>query len=451
MRDGTKSVKLTDDVHTRHGDYMKIYLFILTVLMLMIAAAAHAQCTWIQQHAAEGLHYYWAMDFSDTLHGWVGRTEFNCDQLLRTTDGGKNWITVPFPEYRGEIKGISFVDTLNGWYASPGSGSLYRTRDGGLSWNLIYEGYPPKNVPLQNIRFLNTLQGWSIDRDTAYRYYRIARTSDGGLRWQSAQITNASCRAYAIVDTLHVWFVGNAIMKTADGGLSWQRQSFDTVHISNLASIYFIDTLHGWAASDPSDYVVSTNNGGNTWLTLGHVDLANSAIINNIQFLDTLNGWVCGTSFYYGALRGIVYKTTDGGKTWSLVLRGVSEGFEKIKMFDRCHGWLLSHDGTIMALDPTTGIPCESFIVPESISLSQNFPNPFNPNTTIIYKIAGKESVLIELYDELGKKLSTLINETKMRGEYSIEFNSTSLSSGIYFYRLTTQTTSIAKKMVVIK
>ena len=437
---------------------MKIYLFILTVVMLMIAAAAHAQCTWTQQHAAEGLHYYWAMDFSDTLHGWVGRSPYTSDAMLRTVDGGRKWdiatTLTPRSTNIGPIKGMSFVDSLNGWIAVPDDITLYRTRDGGKTWKDLYVAHYP-GLPLDNIKFLDTLHGWSIDRDTGWGLTRIQITKDGGKSWRSVQAANPYPYSYQMIDTLRGWIVGPAINKTTDGGLSWQTQSYDSlfgsITVYQLRASSFVDSLHGWAGSTPSDYIIYTNNGGNTWTTLGHVDVAITPIIQNIQFTDTLNGWVCGTSFYFGSLRGIVYKTTDGGKTWTLMLRGVSEGFEKIKMFDRCHGWLLSHDGTIMALDPTTGIPCESFIVPESISLSQNYPNPFNPVTTVRFSLPKWQHVTITVSDELGRNVMTLYDAETDAGEHSVPVNASALSSGVYFYTMKTGGQLTTKKMTVIK
>ena len=120
-------------------------------------------------------------------------------------------------------------------------------------------------------------------------------------------------------------------------------------------------------------------------------------------------------------------------------------------VIDECHVWTLTNYGDILTVDNPTSVTKTAFQVPETMYLSQNYPNPFNPTTTISFKVAHPEKIIIELYDEIGKRLFTLINEQKNSGEYSIQFNAASLSSGTYFYHLTTPTTSITKKMIVVK
>jgi hypothetical protein len=86
------------------------------------------------------------------------------------------------------------------------------------------------------------------------------------------------------------------------------------------------------------------------------------------------------------------------------------------------------------------------FVIPKFYSLSQNFPNPFNPRTIINYQIPELSFVRIIVYDILGSELTTLVNEEKPKGSYEVEFSAIggsasggdawNLTSGIYFYRL---------------
>ncbi len=84
--------------------------------------------------------------------------------------------------------------------------------------------------------------------------------------------------------------------------------------------------------------------------------------------------------------------------------------------------------------------------------LSQNFPNPFNPQTTINYKIPKETFVNISLFDITGRKIRELVNEKKQPGYYTIKLKGGELSSGIYFYRLVTNSGYTAvKKLTIIK
>ena len=88
---------------------------------------------------------------------------------------------------------------------------------------------------------------------------------------------------------------------------------------------------------------------------------------------------------------------------------------------------------------------------PSEFSLSQNFPNPFNPATTINYQIPELSFVTLKVYDVLGNEIITLVNEEKTAGSYDLEFNAASLSSGVYFYRLQAGSFVETKKMVLMK
>ncbi len=74
---------------------------------------------------------------------------------------------------------------------------------------------------------------------------------------------------------------------------------------------------------------------------------------------------------------------------------------------------------------------------PKQFALAQNYPNPFNPSTLIQYDVAKSGRVTIEVFNVLGQKVQTLVNENKVAGRYSVQFNATNLSSGTYFYRMT--------------
>jgi hypothetical protein len=97
------------------------------------------------------------------------------------------------------------------------------------------------------------------------------------------------------------------------------------------------------------------------------------------------------------------------------------------------------------------GVQHASDDIPESFGLSQNYPNPFNPSTTITYQIPYTSNVIVEVYDVLGRKVTTLVNETKEAGNYSLNFKAPWLSSGIYFYKLTAGTFTQVKHMMLTK
>ncbi len=97
--------------------------------------------------------------------------------------------------------------------------------------------------------------------------------------------------------------------------------------------------------------------------------------------------------------------------------------------------------------------------LPTKFSLSQNYPNPFNPTTTIEYSIpkvraknfSPQRNVQLIIYDVLGRKIATLVNKKQSPGNYSVNFNASNLTSGIYFYILRAGSSTITKKMILMK
>ncbi|MFI5406381.1 MAG: T9SS type A sorting domain-containing protein [Nitrososphaerales archaeon] len=90
-------------------------------------------------------------------------------------------------------------------------------------------------------------------------------------------------------------------------------------------------------------------------------------------------------------------------------------------------------------------------IVPDRFALYQNYPNPFNPSTTIKFDVPFSAFVSLSIYNSIGEKVGTVINEQMEAGVHSIRFDASNLSSGIYIYRLTADNQVFANKMLLIK
>jgi len=99
----------------------------------------------------------------------------------------------------------------------------------------------------------------------------------------------------------------------------------------------------------------------------------------------------------------------------------------------------------------STGVTVNGNNIPNKFSLSQNFPNPFNPVTKITYSLPKSTQVYISIFNSLGKKIMTLVNAHEQAGIYNVEVNASELSSGIYFYKIETPDFIESKKMNLIK
>jgi hypothetical protein len=101
--------------------------------------------------------------------------------------------------------------------------------------------------------------------------------------------------------------------------------------------------------------------------------------------------------------------------------------------------------GAVIGINPVSGI------TPEKFELSQNYPNPFNPSTSIKFAIPERTFVTLQIFDVSGRLVGTLVNENLNAGTYNMNFNGGGLSSGAYFYKLSTSSFTETKKMLLVK
>ncbi len=132
---------------------------------------------------------------------------------------------------------------------------------------------------------------------------------------------------------------------------------------------------------------------------------------------------------------------SNSPKSYSFIDNNLSNGTNfqyKLKMIDNDGNYKYSNVVNVT-------------IQPSAYTLMQNHPNPFNPTTIIEYELPVRSKVLLNVYDILGNKVATLVNEVKNAGKYKVQFNGADLASGIYFYELTANNNSVIKKMILMK
>ncbi len=105
-----------------------------------------------------------------------------------------------------------------------------------------------------------------------------------------------------------------------------------------------------------------------------------------------------------------------------------------------------------IVLDIQMGVSNKEFeTAPTYFELNQNYPNPFNPSTNISYQIPQSGHILLEIYSMNGQKVATLVDGVQAAGSHTVRFDASGLSSGIYLYRISSNTFNATKKMLLIK
>ncbi len=170
-------------------------------------------------------------------------------------------------------------------------------------------------------------------------------------------------------------------------------------------------------------------------------------------------GWVDGIDFppgnrSFGLTTGPI-DLMPGESTeavFSQIAAGGYEGMSRNEAIDS----IKAYSSTIMnfyktSFDSTTNIDHKTNNLPSELLLFQNYPNPFNPITTIRYQLPQDQFITLKVYDMLGREVADLVNDYRRAGDYTVNFDGSKLSSGVYIYKLVGSNVSISKKMILMK
>ncbi|MEP7146079.1 MAG: T9SS type A sorting domain-containing protein [bacterium] len=133
-----------------------------------------------------------------------------------------------------------------------------------------------------------------------------------------------------------------------------------------------------------------------------------------------------------------------------LVLISV-DGSGNVYVTGRSIGMGTSSDYMTIKYSQLTGISQNLNSIPNKFSLSQNYPNPFNPSTVISYQLSVSSFASLKVFDVLGNEVATLVNEKQNAGSYSVEWDASNFSSGIYFYKIESNGFVQTNKMTLLK
>jgi flagellar hook assembly protein FlgD len=127
----------------------------------------------------------------------------------------------------------------------------------------------------------------------------------------------------------------------------------------------------------------------------------------------------------------------------------------RLHVYSRFTGTVYFDDLGVQVIGNTTAVKNRGDL-PATFELSANYPNPFNPSTTIRYGIPQDGPVSLVIYNILGQQIRTLVDTPMMAGRYSVVWDGrnqsgTTLSSGVYFYRLQAGPTALVRKMLLLK
>ncbi len=282
--------------------------------------------------------------FLDPTHGWVSGFDRNGDpglHIWRTTDAGLTWTHTVVMGVREGNWALEFLSPAIGWLATdPGGGQrpqpeLRWTSDGGATWSSPVHLTAATGVPtLGTLTFVNSNLGFLADK-TIFR-----RTTDGGRSWTEVEIAPQTVPirpdpptfgfgSPSFFDDLHGLVevdvrehdgsvMSASIFRTDDAGASWSLVLRDDLHRSWM----FIDAEH-WIAVDGTT-VWTASGAGQTITSATSTGLPRPLGLATGTFVDPLHGWVsavteCPPGRFCALIANQLYKTSDGGRTWTTV------------------------------------------------------------------------------------------------------------------------------------
>jgi hypothetical protein len=338
----------------------------------------------------------------------------NGGRMFLTTDDGTNWTQIGSADSSIDILSIVMLDSriLAGTW-----NGLIQSTDDGITWNAVTPTGIPADTAIWSIVMINTTLFAGTTGD-------IYKSSDNGNTWiDISSGIPVDARITSIVasgDDIFAGSASNGVFKTTNSGTSWTEinSGLTDTHISQLVVLdtkLFAVTLTGVFISD---------NSGTSWA-------ADTSGLKNVNCFVVVND-----QLFAGTDDDGVHSLIDGGATWTSFSSGIPAN-------TRVWSLAVSTDGIFAGTSSgvwVTATPANTKVereipVPLTFTLKQNFPNPFNPSTTIQYVLPVQSNVKLVIYNILGQVVMELVNAEQSAGYQLAVWNATA-ASGMYFYRL---------------
>lgn len=337
--------------------------------------------------------------------------------------------------------------------------------------------------------------------------YGLYKKNNGDTTWNAMTSFNNDYGVKKIViksnGTIFVLGVSNNKMfRSTDNGSGWTE--INNGMPGSFENKTFALTTDGTLYRSTTAGVYKSVNDGDTWTA----SATTSGVMVGYNLVECMAAGPGGIVYaaVTNGVQGLIYKSTDGGSTWNaLSATGLTQvGFRAMavtsdgKLFATAANTgarsskLFMYDGVSSWIDKTSGLPgdpanpghtaiCrdlavntggymfaalntygvyktintvihinESYSAPKSFGLN-NYPNPFNPSTTIEFTLAENSFVSLKIYNAMGQEVETLISQKMNAGPHHIQWNAGHLSSGVYYYQLSASGNSKTKKLLLIK
>ena len=405
--------------------------------------------TWVTKYqnttppaGSTGTNVLYSVYFTDANTGYaVGLY----GKILKTTDAGSTWTTLTSGT-TVRLNSVCFANSTNGFIAGL-SGTLLKTFNSGTSWTSTSLS---TSYNLYSVNFINSTTGLAVGYDNTSASGLILRTTDGGTTWVRQTISSTIKTLYSVyftdVNTAYISGASGVILMSTNGGTTWTTQTSNTTN--TLLSIYFPNPYSGYSVGVGGKivkYQVLPSTAGTisgfTTVTTGQSGVVYTvpAIANATSYVWTLPTGATGTS----STNSISVNYSSSAVSGNITVNGVN-----------------SNGNGIASSLAITVIPSKMNDLNNALFISKNedlktaklkiFPNPSSEQTLFLFNIPKSDRIKISLFNQQGRLISIVNEEYYQAGEHTFNYNTSNLSSGIYFVKFETEKYQLHDKMIII-
>jgi len=354
--------------------------------------------------------------------------------IYMTSDGGSTWTSVsdglgtPFIQSVSYIDGVLFSGTLGG---------IYRSLPYPPKWTRVASAFPQSWV-----------YGFSSNSDGIFAAgIGVSLSTDNGSTWQVVDSTVPGSWVFSVLCKETEILAGTnwgGVICSTDAGKTWSKRDSG---LTNMTVRSLALSENNLLAGTMGGGVFISNNDGMTWspTSLDTSGVYCLAVSNGAAFAATTAG---------------ILVSADGGENWKST--DLRLGYDFLTIAPSGQDLYVGSQAGGLWHRPmwqmTTSVEPPKINNVNTFVLSQNFPNPFNPSTLISYHLPVVSSVVLKVFDVLGRDVQTIVDRSQSAGDHSISFDASALPSGVYFFRLDAlgqvqpfQRHTKTRKMILIK